>query len=161
MAEPNLGSIALKPNKPETFDGKRDFLAVTTWLFKIQLYLSFSALSNPNAEISDENRILFTSSYMIGTVATWWYTMIRSGQTPTTWDAFRTIVLNEFVPADHVRRSRDRLRRLKQTTSFSKYLADFRNCSLMVSDMLDGERFDRFVQGLKHEVRLELLKTQA
>lgn len=160
MAESNLGSINIRPNKPDTFDGKRDFLSVSTWLFKVQQYLSLIVLSNPNSVISDDNRIMFASSFMTGTAASWWYTIVQSGRTPSSWEQFRMLVLNEFVPADHVRRARDKLRRLRQTSSVSKYLADFRNCILMIDDMSEGERFDRFVQGLKHEVRLEILKTQ-
>lgn len=71
------------------------------------------------------------------------------------------MVLSEFVPADHTRRALDRLRRLKQSSSVSKYLGEFRNRILTVNDMSEGEFFDIFVQGLKHDVRLELLKTQA
>lgn len=161
MAELNLCSINLKPNKPDAFDGKRYFLAVSTCLFKVQQYLSLSALSNHSTEITDEKRIMFASSYMTNMVASWWYTVVQSVHTPSTWHEFRMLVLNEFVPADHIRRTLDRLRRLKQTTSVSEYLAEFRNCLLMINDMSEGERFDRFVQGLKHEVCLGVVKTQA
>lgn len=161
MDERTLGSVNLKPNKPDAFDGRRDFLAVSTWLFKVEQYLTLSAISNPSATISDESRIMFASSFMTSTAASWWYTIIQSGQEPSTWTEFRTLVLNEFVPVDHNRRARDKLRRLKQNSSVSKYLSEFRNCILTVNDMSDGERFDRFVQGLKNEVKLEVLKSQA
>lgn len=161
MAESNLGSINLRPNKPDAFDGRRDYLTVNTWLFKVQQYLQLSALSGANAEITDESRIMFASSYLTSTAASWWYTVIQAGRTPTTWEEFRSMILSEFVPEDHVRRARDRLRRLKQTSSVSKYIAEFRNCVLMINDVSAGERFDRFVQGLKKEVRLEVLKSQA
>lgn len=71
------------------------------------------------------------------------------------------MVMTEFVPEDHVRRARDRLRRLKQTTSVPKYISEFRNCIITINDMSAGERFDRFLQGLKPDVHLGVLKTQA
>lgn len=71
------------------------------------------------------------------------------------------MVLNECVPADHIKLAPDRLRRLKQTTSVSKYPAELRNCILMINDTWEGERFHRFAQGLKYEVCLEVLRTQA
>lgn len=69
--------------------------------------------------------------------------------------------MEELVPSDHIRRARDKLRRLKKTSSVSKYIGEFRNCILTIDDMSDGEKFDRFVQGLKQDVKLEVLKTQA
>lgn len=161
MTDVNLGSMNLKPNKPDLYDGKRDFLAVNTWIFKIQQYLSLAALSNPATQLTDENRILFASSFLTSTAASWWYTVVQSGQTPSTWEEFRIMVLNEFVPSDHVRRARDKLRRLRQTASVSKYLSEFRNCILTISDISEGELLDRFIQGLKSEVKIEVLKTQA
>lgn len=70
------------------------------------------------------------------------------------------MLLSEFVPEDHVRRARDQLRRLKQTTSKSKYIVEFLSCILTIKDVLAKERFDRFVQGLKKEVRREVLNSQ-
>lgn len=160
MTDVNLGSINLKPNKPDLYDGKRDFLAVNTWLFKIQQDLSLAALSNPSVKLTDENRIMFASSFLTSTATSWWYTVVQSGHTPSTWEDFRTLVLNAFVPTDHIRRARDKLRGLRQTHSVSKYLAEFRNCILTISDISEGELLDRYVQGLKPDVKLEVLKTQ-
>ena len=53
----------------------------------------------------------------------------------------------EFISEDHIRRSMDKLRRLKQVTSVFKYLSDFRNIILTIPDMAEGERLDRFMDG--------------
>ena len=63
------------------------------------------------------------------------------------------------MPEDHVRRARDRLRKLKQTGSVSKYLSEFRNLVLTIPDVTDGEKWDRFCAGLKYDVRLEVIKS--
>ena len=67
-------------------------------------------------------------------------------------------MIAEFVPSDHVRLARDKLRRLRQTSAVSKYLAEFRNLALTNPDMTDGEKLDKFCVGLKYEVRVEVLK---
>lgn len=120
-----------------------------------------SALSNPTAAITDDNRIMFASSFMTGTAGSSWYTVVQSVRIPSTWDDFRSMVLSEFVPSDHVRRAQEKLRCLKQTASVSKYLSEFRNCILTINAISEGEKFDRFVQGLTQEIKLEVLKSQS
>lgn len=68
--------------------------------------------------------------------------------------------VREVVPDDHMPLARDRLLRLKQTTSVSKYSADFRNFALTNRDTTEGENADRSVHGLKPEIRLEVMKSQ-
>ena len=87
--------------------------------------------------------------------------MVQSGLSPKTWPQFCESIHREFVPSDYVRRARDRLRRLKQTGSVSKYLSEFRNIILTLPGVTEGEKLDKFVQGLKHNVRLEVLKSTA
>lgn len=153
------GSINLKPNKPEPFDGRRDYLVVNTWLYKIEQYLTLVQLSNPGLPLSEGNRILYASTFLTETAAVWWYTLVQANTVPTTWTQFKDKIISEFVPDDHVRRSRDRLRKLKQNSSVSKYLSDFRNICLTVPGMTDGEMWDRFCTGLKYDVRLEVMKS--
>ena len=78
---------------------------------------------------------------------------------PMTWEDFKKKVGAEFIPSDHVRRARDKLRRLKHTSSISKYLAEFRNIILTIPDVTDDEKLDRFCSGLKYEIRVEVLKS--
>lgn len=153
------GSINLKPNKPEAYDGRRDFLVVSTWLYKVEQYLVLMQLNNPAAQLLEANRILYASTFLTGTAAVWWYTLVQSNTVPTTWDQFKAKVVAEFVPDDHVRRARDKMRKLQQTGSVSKYLAEFRNVTITIPGINDGEMWDRFCAGLKYEVRLEVMKS--
>ena len=43
----------------------------------------------------------------------------------------------------------------------SDYLTEFRNLTLAITEMNEEEKVDRFVQGLKPQVRLEVLKSNA
>lgn len=153
------GTINLKPNKPESYDGRRDFLVVNTWLYKVEQYLVLVQLSNPGVQLTEGNRILYASTFLTGTAAVWWYTLVQSKWPPTTWEQFKAKVVAEFVPEDHVRRARERLRKLRRTTSVAKYLSDFRNLCLTVPGMTDGEMWDKFCAGLKYEVGLEVMKS--
>ena len=65
------GSIMLKPNKPEPYDGRRDYLVVNTWLYKIEQYLIIAQLSKPSNVLSDGNRIIYASMFFTGTAAVW------------------------------------------------------------------------------------------
>lgn len=67
MAKFNPRSINMKPKNLDFYDGKRRFLAVNSWLFKIQQYLNLASLSSPDSELSDENCIMFASLFMTST----------------------------------------------------------------------------------------------
>lgn len=85
---------------------------------------------------------------------------MQGNTVPTTWDQFKGRVIADFVPDDHVRQAGDRLRKLKQTTSMSKYLSGFRSNMLTVPVMNDCEMWDKFCPGLKFESRLEEMKSR-
>lgn len=157
----NQGSIGLKPNKPENYDGQRDFFIVNTWLYKVEQYLAIVQLANSAVELNDANLVMYASTFLTGTAALWWYNLVQANQVPLTWDTFRTAMVGEFVPEDHVRRARDRLRKLKQSFSVSKYLSEFRNVIITIPDMSEGEKWDKFCSGLKHEVRIEVIESAA
>lgn len=154
-----MSSINLKPNKPDTYDGTREYVTVNTWLYTIEQYLSLTQLSSPNTPLTDHNKIAFASSYLKGNAAVWWFHIVNSQESPATWGAFKARLISEFIPADHCRRARDKLRTLKQTSSVEHYLSEYRNTILMIGDMHEGEKVDRFVDGLKYNVRVEVLKT--
>ena len=148
---------SIKPIKPEAYNGKRDFLAVSTWLYKMEQYLNLAQALNPDMEMTEAQRITFASTFFTGPASTSWYTLVQSNTIPETWQEFKQKVGQEFVPSDHVRRARDKLRNLKHSTTVAKYLMEFRNTVLTIPEMHDGEKWDRFISGLKKEVRLEVL----
>ena len=99
--------------------------------------------------------------FFSGTAAAWRLTRVSTNTIPTTWEALESAVYQEFVPFNTVIRSRDKLRRLDQRTSVSKYLSEFRNIVLTIPDMNEREQVDRFCQGLKPQIPLEVLKSGA
>jgi len=83
---------------------------------------------------------------------------VISNTVPTSIDDFETALLQEFVPFDSVQRSKDKLRKHFQKGSVSSYLSQFRNISILIPNMNEGEQVDRFCQGLKPQIRLEVMK---
>ena len=151
---------ALKPNKPNNFDGKRDEYAVQTWLYQVQQYLTLVQVGNA-LNLDEPTKISFAATFFSHTAAAWWYTLVASNNIPDTWEAFENAVRQEFIPFDSVQRSRDKLRRLIQRTSVSSYLSEFRNIVLTIPGMNASEQVDRFCQGLKPHIRLEVMKAGA
>lgn len=84
---------------------------------------------------------------------------MNSSSTPNSGEGFKSLITAELIPADHVRRARDKLRKLKQVVSVEKYLSDFRNIIFMRTDMNKGERLDKFIEGLKYSVKVKVLKS--
>ncbi len=138
MAQPV--PINLKPNKPEPFDGKRDYLVANTWLYKIKQYLALLQFGNPRSHISEETKITFSTTLLTGTTAEWWFPLVQGPNSPSTWVSFKQAIVREFIQSDHVRRACDRLRKLQQSGSVPKYLSEIRNIALMVPDMNEGEK---------------------
>lgn len=85
--------------------------------------------------------------------------MVQSNATPDTWDGFKNAIIKEFIPEDHSRRAREWIKRCKQTGSVYKYISAFRNVTLAVHNVREGEKFDRFVDGLKPNIRIEVMKS--
>lgn len=149
----------LKPNKPGEYDGKRDSLVVNTWIHKVQDYFSIVEFGNPTLQLTDEMKIRYACTCLSGIASNWWYTKLQSENYPTTWADFKTELRKEFIPQDSIRRARDKLRRLVQRTSVSTYLNEFRNIVLTISSIGEDEKLDKFVSGLKPQIRIEVLKS--
>lgn len=148
---------SIKPNKPRPFYGKRDEFEVRTWIYQVKQYLALVEVGHLTG-LTQETKISFASTFFAGTAAAWWYTLVNSSTIPTTWEAFEKAIIDEFIPFDSVQRSRDKLRRLVQRTSVTNYLTEFRNIVLTIPGISEGEKVDRFSQGLKPNIRLEVMK---
>lgn len=152
-------SVNLRPNRPEKYNGIRDFLTLNTWIYKVYQYRSLSQTSHPGAEISEDATIMFSASFLTETAAAWCSTLVQTNSTPNTWKGFEQPLLTEFIPEDHIRMARYRLRDCRQKGSAAKCISEYRNIILAVPDISEGEKFDRFVDGLKQNVRMEVLKS--
>ena len=85
--------------------------------------------------------------------------LVQGGSVPARWDAFKVAVRTEFIPQDSSRRARDRLRNLYQRRSVGSYVTEFRNIALTIPGITEEEQLDRFCEGLKPQIKLEVLKS--
>lgn len=67
--------------------------------------------------------------------------------------------MTEFILGNHIRMSTNKLRKLRQTSSVLKYLAEFCNIVQTNLDIADGEKWDELFSCLKHDLRIELLRS--
>ena len=149
-------SNPLKPNKPPTFDGRRDSFVVNSWISQVTQYLTLVQVgSDP---FSDDTKVNFASSFFIGTAATWWFSYVTQHNCIPNWDEFVNLIRLEFVPSDSNRSARNKLKCLYQRRSVAEYLGAFRDTALCIPGITDEEKLDRFTDGLKHDVRLEVNK---
>lgn len=78
MSGAGAGPIRLKPNKPEQYHGRRDFVIVNKWLYNMEHYFLILQLSNPRNVLTDDNKIIHLSTFLSSTAAVWWYTVVQS-----------------------------------------------------------------------------------
>lgn len=149
----------LKPNKPEQFKGTRDRLVVETWLYQLEQYLTLVQMQNTELVLNDGAKIMYATTLFTSTAASWWFMKVAANAVPDSFQEFKNLVRAEFIPADSVRRARDKLRNLHQKYSVAAYLSEFRNVALSIPGISMDEMLDKFVSGLKPQVRLEVLKS--
>lgn len=72
----------VKSNTSETYDGKRESLAVTTWLFTVEQYLNLSTVLHRILHFKGEMRIASASSYFKNDEGSRWLNPASLKQAP-------------------------------------------------------------------------------
>jgi hypothetical protein len=133
----------VKPPKPITYDARHD---PELWLYSVDTYYSAVNLTNDAAKIS------FADALLRGDALTW----RRTIDMPSDWDSWKTLLISAFQPVNPSETARDRLARLRQTTSVRAYVAIFRTVCLLIPMITEDEKKDRFIRGLKPKIMNEL-----
>ena len=136
-------------------------LKVSTWIYQVNQYIDLVQLNNPGLPLAESTKVSVASTFLSGTAATWRYMKTQQPESPGTLDTLFAALRVEFIPADHVRRTRDKLNRLRQTRSVAAYLNEFRSIVLKLPQMSEEDKWDKFLNGLKYPIRLEVLKSGA
>ena len=136
--------------KPPTFTGAGVTHAdILRWLFLIGNFIALFTLS-------ELQMIQLATSYLGGAALNWYINRVRTQQAFTTFGEFQEELLAAFVPFNQDVRARDALKLLTQTTSVIAYTNAFREAAMLVSNLSPAEMLDRYIDGLKPRVRLEL-----
>lgn len=73
----------MEANKRDPFDGRRDFLVVKSWIYKMEQYLVFVQLGTASVALIDVTRATCASTFFGGTAVVWWYTVVQTKNVPT------------------------------------------------------------------------------
>ena len=119
------------------------------WLFQVNEHLTIMRIDD------DETRIVFAGTALTGNAMTWYRAMRLEGSVES-WEDFQHSLKAHFYPIDPVKRARDQLHDLKQTTSVRDYTASFRHLIAIISSISEDEKLDRYIRGLKTRTRGEV-----
>jgi hypothetical protein len=154
LQAPAVQPIRVKPAKPKAFAAERGS-DPDVWLFQFEQYADLVGLT-------DNEKVRLAATFLEGPAAIWWRSKaleLRAQQPPhnvLSWDAFKQQLIQQFKPVDSAKMARDRLAELKQVGSVSKYNTDFNRLVLEAGNVGPIEALDRYIRGLKPEIRMEV-----
>ncbi|KAJ9525206.1 hypothetical protein QJQ45_020746, partial [Haematococcus lacustris] len=143
---PTAGTYLIKLSEVPMYDGRGD---VNTFLFQVADVFSLY----PGA--SEEQKIVSTSERLTG-LASAWYRSIRADTTSFfSWHAFASALKAAFKTKSDESKARDQLHlaRQKPNQSAVSYATHLRSLYVQIPDMHEGEKLDRFRQGLHPPLR--------
>jgi hypothetical protein len=154
LQAPGVQPIPVKPAKPKSFAAERGS-DPDVWLFQFEQYADLVGLT-------DTDRVRLAATFLEGPAAVWWRSKaleLQAQQPPhnvLAWNAFKQQLVQQFKPVGSAKVARDRLAELKQVGSVSKYNTDFNRLVLEAGNVGAIEALDRFIRGLKPEIRMEV-----
>lgn len=140
----------LKVKVPETFYGNSLKEDVELWLYQVDHWLRAGRVQ------LEMEKIILATGLLRGAALSWWRSVELAPNPPITWEDFRGRLKEAFQPINPVETARDRLARLRQTTSANAYATIFRNVTLEIPGITDDEKKDRFIRGLKRRTQEEV-----
>lgn len=144
-----LQSKSLKPIRPSVFKGTEKSSKVDDWLYQINAY--FDLLQ----EQDEATKIQYAASLLEEHAARWYRLRVQSNSF-SSWKEFQDSILEFFRPVNATKLARDKLANLVQTTTVQNYVQKFTELCLEIPDLGEVEQLDRFVRGLRLEVRREV-----
>src|SRR3954454_8939814 len=88
----------------------------------------------------------------------WWMVIKRDHQEPNQWEDFSQQISRQFRIIDEDVKARRTLYKLTQMSSVQNYISKFTRLSFLIRDLEEREKFHRFKEGLKPEIRNEMDK---
>jgi hypothetical protein len=141
--------------KPEKFKDKSK-VTILAWLAQMHKYLT--ARQVPSAEW-----VVIASTYLETNVAQHWDVLAMELRTdkkdPLLWDNFQDALITAYGSVNQEMVARNKLRTLKQRGSVDEYANEFQHmCSQITKSPISrGDKVERFLSGLKEDVRSKVL----
>lgn len=145
---------ASKIPKPESFDGKRDPVAVDQWLYQLGHYLVLQGTPV-------DQQVRCAAMYLKGLALLWWLQreeqVARGEAAPfMTLDDFVGGVRHQFAPVHARVAARDLLATLVQKTMVAAYIEVFLTVVLAIPGMTEEENIDKFTRRLRGQAPWEV-----
>jgi Ty3 transposon capsid-like protein len=138
-------------NKPPTFDGGSRS-NVHSWLLSMDQYLTLS-------EVAADRKVLVATTFLVGTATLWWQQEIDTHRkAPFSWEAFGQKMMERFRAVEASAMGRVTLHSFKQVSTIEKYNHRFLDIVQVIDDMTEKEKIDRYIVGLRKDLRRELIK---
>ncbi len=152
--QPSLVPREVKLSRPSTFSGKKT--EVDNFIFEMTQYVDSVGLGTGGTACR------FVVSHLKGDALTWWRSY--SGDSTRVFNTLELDVLLDalkahFAEIDEEMKLRDRLLNLRQTSSVTAYVTDFRHLQLRLGSnrVEDSMAFHLFLTGLKAHVREKVM----
>lgn len=147
-------SYAPKLPKPAVFTGQRRGPTPQNWCHSMETYLVASGI-----DLTTASSVRLAAGYLADSALTWYRLHLaevdRGVCAPyQAWLCFKEALLKRFVPIPPDTLARGRLYTLKQHQSVQAYAAEYNDCMLQIVDMSEKDRIDRFLRGLKSDIRV-------
>jgi hypothetical protein len=144
--------------KPNRFGGTSKE-NVDDWIFAIEQYFEIS-------QLPEELKVGHAVSFLQGNAITWWRAQVvlllresnNFGQADQiiSWSECKRKLIAQFKPVNAEKIARDKLRNLVQTSSVLKYINLFNTLCLDIPNLVEEDRLDKFLNGLKPDVQKEV-----
>jgi hypothetical protein len=136
---------------PDKWSGPGDRICIQSWSYSMRNYLKYYNLGGING-------VPVVISLLTGTAALWLQTNTLINNTSTAEELVNRLV--EWAdPPYNIRKYRDDLAQLKQRNqSVVHYIDQFRSICLKIPDISTGEMFERFLEGIRPEIRVAILQ---
>ena len=126
-------------------------LALDRWFQQLEAFF----LQFP--EHTDVQRISTATMRLNGPALDWVLVNCTQPTCPGAWVCFVETLMWTFAPLDRSLTARADLAACRQTSSVAEYLMRFNLATAPITDLHASEKVQRFVEGLKHNVRREVL----
>ena len=141
--------------KPPAFSGsKRE--NVSDFVFLMQNYLD-------GTNESHDKWVKVASTYLQGSAASWYRyrnSHLQAIGMGDTWDSFIQGLRETYEPINEQQVARDRLANCRQLYTVNDYNHAFTSIIMRIEDIGDAEKLDRYVRGLNHAIKTEVLMKQ-
>ncbi|KAG1137250.1 hypothetical protein G6F37_013570 [Rhizopus arrhizus] len=135
---------------PSTYNGERNAAVINLWIQEVERYLNFY-------DVPKTRWISYGVTLLRDRAQKWWNQLSQKNEESTTWEKFKVDLEYTFKPSYSEHAARDRLASVKQTRLVAEYVDEFQDILLDLPRVSDDEALDRFVRGLKDDVRIHVM----